>query len=194
MKKKYDIDRIVAFLKGELKGQDKAQFIGKMAADADLAEMKAVVEQLLEAGELNRSDDAAGGRQLAMSIYRDYIRKLKQPKTSHGVVIFDSWNLPLPEGVREAEVDSRWRSYRFEKFELDISTHPITPDSLQVTGRVNGLDPGTAIMISMKSGKRRYQSEGDPNNIFYFSRLPSGSYILTISGPDGISGVITLDL
>lgn len=123
---------------------------------------------------------------------RDRRRKRATTKIEHGITVFDSRLLPLPEGVRPALVDTGHIRYRIGDEILEVSVYPVSVNSFEVIGRFTGIAErkGTA---TLRKGKKKYSAETNEFGLFRFPRITRGQYVLEVSCGGEVFGKVDLE-
>ncbi|HOP06532.1 MAG TPA: hypothetical protein PLF13_04490 [candidate division Zixibacteria bacterium] len=189
------IDRLVELLQGKLKGRRKAQLEAEIKADPKLAEIMAGLKGLLKIGDnLRRSDLNRAVRGLSDRLFADFMRSRRDPESRTGIRVFDSRDIPLPEGVRPATVDTRRLRWQLPKGELEMAVYPITDSAFEVIGQVTGIEADQPVIAEIKTAHGILKAEADPFGLFRFERVPRGSRELILhAGPNRI-GSVAFDL
>ncbi len=157
-------------------------------------EQAATVEHLKTIGGEIDPASVQSMSELARRLFADYIRQRQHPDAHLGVRVFDSQVMPLPEGVRPAGVDTRRLRYRLDDLTLELSLYPLTPESHEMIGQIEGVDRTGALTIRLEQGRRRRTTRADRFGLFRFERVEAGSGRLIIESDTGVVGCIYLDV
>lgn len=181
---------LVKFHRGETDPEKRRQIEEALKGDARLQQTYLLVRSIGDfSDELGWEQLAEAALKLSEQMFDDFRESI-----DHGVLIFDSALLPLPEGVRPAAVGTRTLRYRVRELLLDLSLYPITPDSLEIIGRVSNLAPGAdKVAVSLK-GAARLTAEADAFGIFRFERVARGQWELKLSAKRKHLGAVNLML
>lgn len=189
------IDRLIALIQGKLRGRRKERLEAEIEADPKLAEILAGLKGLLKVGvDLRKIDLSRAARGLSAKLFEDFLRGRRDPASRAGIRIFDSRNIPLPEGVRPATVDTRRLRWRLPEGELEIAVYPITDSSYELIGQLAGIQTDQAVTAEIRTAGGTLTAEADSFGLFRFERVPKESRELIVRTESGPIGSVTLDL
>lgn len=189
------IHLLIRYLRRELSEEEQAKVASLLAGDAEVRAMLRMVEALrafIKPGQASQLQQAA--KQLADRLFRDFHQPPEDDRVPVGVTVFDSALLPIPEGVRPAQIDTRQLRYRFGEFDLVLMLYPVTPDSFEVMGQVAGDDLPTSLSMKLQSDAGETSADIDEHGLFRFDRVSVGDYRLLLLSEDTVSGIVKLSL
>ena len=184
------LEQLLAFVEDKLDETRKAALLDETASDPELAKMLELLKEMYQLKPGNTNQLIAAAKKLSQSLYRDFVNQQKTPGTLFGVRIFDSSVLPLPEGVSPAAVDTRRLKYKIGDALVELSTYPITVDSIELIGRISELKSFDNITVSAGDQTVRVDELG----MFRFDRIECEQGRLTFTFNDGQEAVIELKL
>ena len=192
-KDKYDL--LAEYLKGRLSGDREKQFERMLRDDPELVRMAEFVSDLIR-----ESDDIEWDRlkQPAHSVLgrmlKDYKISQKSKESKQGIVFFDSRDMPLPEDVRPAIVNSRRIKYRIADDVLEISLHPVSPGSYELIGQLSGRQPGEIVEIEIRGNNSAKKVKSNDFQLFRLERIESGNYKMKIYAEKKLIAKIDIEL
>jgi len=187
------IQQLQLLAAGRLRGAGKAAVETALERDADLAATYEVVKSLVKTGRRYRGERLRNvAAELAQNMFRDLRAREGNARIPRGVRVYDSQGMPLPEGVRPSAVETRSLRFRFDGVETELTVYPLTPDSIEVIGQINGLDSSADVVVELRQGRRTFRSRADECGLFRFPRVPQGSYTVSVRQGDVIAGVFEL--
>ncbi|MBN2225964.1 MAG: hypothetical protein JW763_01225 [candidate division Zixibacteria bacterium] len=136
----------------------------------------------------------SAARELSARMFRDWRRMGSQTDPPRGLAVYDSKNLPIPEGVRPAVVDTRRLKYKTDDMELELSLYPVALNAYELVGQVAGPEITRPCRIELKSEARTMAAATDEFCLFYVPRLPVASYTLTVLADNRAVAVVDIDL
>ncbi len=193
--KREQFDKLIDYIKGRLTPKEHSSMKTQIENDPILQKMISVIK------DMNNEVDQIEWQKLKKPSHNLFDRLLKDIKKrksagndTWGINIFDSGLLPLPEGVRPADVDTRRLKFLVGDGQLELSIYPISPKSFELIGQISGLKQDESISIELKGGKSLIKSETNQFNLFRVSRAPAGKYNLNLLEGRKIIGKIDLEL
>lgn len=103
------------------------------------------------------------------------------PKPRPQITIARLLPFALPEGRRSSSHQPYVRQYIAADVIVELTIAPPDGDVWRITGQVMRTGVGLANrIVSMRSGRRRYQQASDADGFFTFVDLPTGRYTLTV--------------
>ncbi|MEW5924041.1 MAG: hypothetical protein AB1746_08645 [Candidatus Zixiibacteriota bacterium] len=196
MRKEDDkIELMLNYLSGNLAAGKRRETERLISTNRGLVGLFSVVKGLFLEGQRanwNQLQDAT--LKLANRLFIDYQKSEKSPKINHGITVFDSLVLPLPEGVRPAAIDKRRLKYKVGDMDLDISLYPISSSSYEMIGQVFDLEADERLTVRLRSGKREYREVADQFNLFRFMRIPVAKYVMDLLAGRNRIGTVELEL
>ncbi|UCD94263.1 MAG: hypothetical protein JSU69_10945 [Candidatus Zixiibacteriota bacterium] len=196
MSKIFDkIGVLIGYLKGDLSKAMRRSAQAMVREDKDLKELYPIVEELYVTGQSTNWNEArSAALKISSQLFRDYLKSKRLKKTGYGVTVFDSQILPLPEGVRKADVGARRIKYRVGDRLLDVSLYPISSGSYEIIGQTSNMEGGSLSQVILKSGKETFTADTDAFNIFRFPRIPLDKYSLYLLAGRKRIGSVTIEL
>ena len=193
MDKKLDIvSLLIGLHRGKLDRRKEELIKNRIETDPKVAELNSII------GALERSlcsgrerDEFVAARMLSRRLFDDFVQKQSMP--DRGVNVYDSGLLPHPEGVRPAVIDTRRMKYRFDNFAVELCLYPVTPDSYELIGQLDGLEPGKDIRVNITADRLSAETSADEFHLFRFDRVPAARMTLTFKGGTDISGTIIIE-
>lgn len=193
--KKRHFEQLVAYIEGRLSPEEQSEMEKRIAQDPALQKTIAVMKGLKsEAEKIDWHKMQKPSHDLFDRLLKDIKRRKSEAGGKRGVNIFDSGLLPIPEGVRPAEVDTRRLKYLIGDGELELSLYPVSPKSFEIIGQVKGLENAGVLSVEIKSGKTRISVAANEFNLFRIPRITSGSYKLNLIEGKKVIGKIDLTL
>lgn len=190
-----EIELMLNYLKGNLDAGKRREVEKLIGTDRELGKLFSVVKRLfLEGQKVNWKQLQSSTLKLADRLFNDYQKSIKDPGANHGITMFDSMMLPLPEGVRPATIDKRRLKYRVGQMDLDISLYPISSSSYEMIGQVFNFETDEQLTVRLRSGKREYKADADQFNLFRFVRLPVAKYVMELLAGKNRIGTVELEL
>ncbi len=195
MKKNQDrIEELNALLKGLLKGKQKKALLDELQKDAELFDMFYLLQKMAEIAP-NRPDLLqAASKKLSKTLYKDFLKEQASSKIQIGVQVFDSSLLPLPKGVRPAAVDTRQLKYQLGQSVVELSIYPVTIDSVEIIGQINGLKKNQKLSVTAETKSRTQRTSIDEFCLFRFERVAVGDCRLLFSSENIKESIIELSL
>ncbi len=193
--KKKQFEQLIDYIKGRLSPEECSSMKAQIDKDPILQQMIAVIEEMqdeidqIEWEKLQKPSHALFDRLL-----NDIKKRKGEMGDKRGVTIFDSGLLPLAEGVRPAEVDTRRLKYLIGDAQLELSIYPVSPRSYELIGQISGLDQVKSLSVELSGGKSRITAEANQFNLFRICRIPAGKYNLNLLEGRNIIGIINLEL
>ena len=191
--KKYDFEKIAAYLQGQLGADERNAIKKKIEQDPVLRSFIDASRELI--------DEVGDGywKQVEPSVHALLSRQLqelkqarKNPRRQYGITTFDSKLLPVPEGVRPATVDSRRIKIQLRDGQLDLSLYPVSTGSFEIIGQILDWQSTQVMTMVLESRSAKLAAETNQFHLFQFPRVPCGKYTLKIK--DGRSVVAAIDL
>ncbi|MBD3219091.1 MAG: hypothetical protein GF310_12520 [candidate division Zixibacteria bacterium] len=190
---KYEL--LTDYLKGRLSGDDKKRFENLLGEDSELRRTADYVADLMrESDDIEWDKFKDPAHSVFRSLLKDYKSAQKKEDSKQGIIFFDSGNMPLPEGVRPATVNTRRLKYRIGADILEISLHPVSPASYELIGHLSGQKPGRILEIEFISGKSIKKVKSNKFQLFRLARIESGSYKIKISDGEEVIAKIDIEL
>lgn len=192
-KEKITIEQLELLARGRIRGIRKKELLNRIESDQQLRQTYELVCGLSKMqGENQKAGLTDSFRTLSRQMFLDFRARTGDPK--HGIIVFDSQNIPYPEGVRPAVVDTRRLRFKLDRGEIELSFYPVTHNAFEVVGQLSrdGLTDKTKVQLAGKPGRK--QTLADEFGLFRFELIPSGQYCLTALGTEGIIGKIEFDL
>lgn len=194
MSKNPDFELLSRHLAKELPEREASQVERLIASDSEWAAAWRLLNQLQTVGrDLDRAT-VQSMSELASRLFADYQQRLNKNDERLGIRVFDSQVMPVPEGVRPASVETRRLRYRLDDLELEMSLYPLTPESYELMGQLEGLQQNTPLTVTLTQGRRRTKARADQFHLFRFERVEAGKCRLALESPDGVIGHIDLEL
>ncbi len=192
--KRNEIEQLLAYVRGQLSETEAEEIRALLNRDPELADLKQLLERLEEeAAGLPAPELTPAVRALADRLMRGYSRNRQSHDREIGVVLFDSRDLPLPEGVRPAVVDGRRLRGRIGEREVMLSVYPVSAESFEVIGQIE-YEPETVPPRVSLRGRRRRRATVDRHGVFRFASVSAGPVTFVFEGADGWRGELTLQL
>ena len=188
------LERLIALLEGKLEDSRKSALLDEIAVDQELGRMFDLLKEMytLKPGNTNYLISAA--KKLSQSLYKDFIKQQKTRDKLYGIQIFDSSILPLPEGVRPAAVDTRRLKYKVGDALVELSTYPITVDSIELIGQISDIKCFQNITIKASTSAGDETVRVDEFGMFRFDRIVHHKCKLSFLFKDGKEAIIELKL
>jgi hypothetical protein len=194
--KKIQFDRLIDYARGRLDPDERIVIEKNIEQDPILKKMVEVITGMKT--ESDRSDWAKlekPSHDLVDRMLHDIKKRKTRGNEKTGINIYDSGLLPLPEGVRPAEVDTRRLKYLIDEAQIELSIYPISPKSFELIGRISGIEPDRPLTVELRSGKKkRNKIEANEFNLFRYPRISSGAYDLVILDGCAVVGKINFVL
>ena len=194
-KRQEDLDILMRLARGKLPASERRRIEATLKRDRNLRELYSLIKQLdAESQALKWPQIGGAVTDLAGRMYDDIQKARASRRKRHGITLFDSKLLPLPEGVRPAAVDTRRIKYQFDDVSLDISLYPISPDSYEIVGQISGAKEGTQFDVSLKNRQTQLVARTDRFHLFRFERVPAMRYELSLRVGKRLVGTIDIEL
>ncbi len=184
-----DFAELSAYLGGEMSPGQRKDFEKRMARDRELARMAEMIENLRRSGSESEWEQMS---RPAHGLLDNILKDLGKRSKKQAVRIFDSRNLPQPEGVRPATVETRRLKYRLDENLLEISLYPVSPSSFELIGQLGGVDK--QLDIEINSGRKKQKTQSNQFGLFRFARLEKGDYQLKIHSGKEVIATVDIDL
>ncbi len=189
------IEAAIQFVRNRLNPEQRAKFEALLKTDDELGEFVTLVKDMLNAGESLRSIEARlSVHRLARELFEDFKAGSESKSIPHGVRVFDSSCVPRPDGVRPATVEARDLKFRLDELEVEITLHPVSADSFELIGRVEGLPRGNGIKLTLKNSRTTITTRADEFQVFRFDRVARGKYRMTLEAANQTLGVVRLEV
>ncbi len=176
--------------------QDRREELESLIAnDSKLASLYQIICELVAAGrQLKAADISTIAQSLGEQIFVDYQRQRRAPGLKHAITLFDSKDMPLPQGVRPAAVDTRRLKYQLPRGQVEIEIYPISLASFEIVGMI--LDAGEPAPYTIVVGTRRREQRftSDKVDLFRIPRISRGKHDLRIYSAERLIGTIELEL
>lgn len=194
MPKRIDIiSLLTSYVRGELDDPERQQLETRLAEDEDTRALLRLIRDLgTFPSEADSPAISKATRKLAEQLFADFIRPTGDKNVPAGVTVFDSALLPLPEGVRPAQIDTRQLHYKVGELDLAIMLYPIAPDSFELMGQLTGDDFSRPTVVTLESKGRPLSAQVDAHGLFRFDRVPVGAYRLVLVSDDTTRGAVDL--
>ncbi len=135
-------------------------------------------------------DMAVSLKELSIRMFRENFGK-SDGKTTIGLPVYDSDLMPLPDGIRRADIGTRQLKFKFDNMDVELSLYPVSLKSYRLIGQVKGgLENG---LVKLK-GIHEFGEKLDCSNIFIFPQVPLDNYRLKIYDGRKLLGELTLEL
>ena len=195
MSREDKVDRLLAYLRGELNKPEAALLEKEIEGDPELKETYALLKELGgESRSIDWSEIYSTIRAISTRLVDDFFKKRADGQPAPGVLVYDSKMLPLPTGVRPASVDVRRLKFKIDEMELMVSLYPVGPRAYEVMGQLTGYSGNESISVSLARGKKTYRTEPDSFQLFHLARVPSGNYRLVLSTASGTIADVDIDI
>ena len=192
---KKQFDRLIDYINGRLNQEERSSMKEQIENDPVLQKMITVIKGMKsETDQIEWQKLQKPSHDLIDRMLKDIKRRNIEGNEKSGVNIFDSSLLPLPEGVRRAEVDTRRLKFLIGDAQLELSIYPISPKSFELIGQISGLKESRSISVELKGGKSKITSDANQFNLFRIPRVPSGSYVLILREEREVIGKINFEL
>jgi len=190
------IDLLVRFIRQEASKSDQQQVRALAEEDPDIAELLKILKDMHQFTAATNPALQQAAAQLARQLFVDFHRAPEEDpdRVPAGVTVFDSSLLPLPPGVRPAQIDTRQLRYRIGALDLVVMLYPIGPDSFELIGQLSGYDQPDLIEVKLMRGSKQQSVESDRHGLFRFERVPVGNYHLLLVADKTPIGSIDLSL
>ena len=186
---------LIGYLKGDLPRAKRRSAEAMVRQDKELRELYPVVEKLCQTGKsMNWNEEREAALKISTQLFRDYMKGKKLKKPGYGITVFDSRILPLPEGVRKADVGTRRIKYRVGDRLLEVSLYPISTGSYEIIGQTSNMEDDSLSRVILKSGKESFSADTDRFNVFRFPRIPLDKYSLYLIAGKKRIGSVTIEL
>ncbi len=190
-----DYEKIAAYLRGQLRADERKAIEKKAEGDSAFKALVDVMKSWVE------DIDDGQYRQVDSSVHALISRQLKELKKASpnsswlkGITTFDSKLLPVPEGVRPATVDVRRVKVQFGESQLDVSLYPVSTTSYELIGQVLNWTDATPLQITLKGRGPTITADANQFQLFQFPRVPSDKYELKIKQGRRIIAVVDLEI
>jgi hypothetical protein len=196
MSKVFDkITILIGYLKGDLPKGMRRKAGAIVRRDKELKELYPIVEELCRSGRSTNWNEArTAAVKLSSQLFRDYLKGERMKKPGYGITVFDSGILPLPEGVRKADVGTRRVKYRLGDNFLEVSFYPVSTGSYEIIGQSSDMEGGALSQVILKSNRATFTADTDQFNIFRFPRVPLDKYSLYLIADRRRIGSVTIEL
>ncbi len=189
------MDRLLRFIRDELSEAEREAVESDIKNDPETARLYAALKDLLKG---NKQPQWIGMKEAARLLserqFDDFAKKNKPGGEKQGIVVYDSGNLPLPEGVRPAAVDTRRIKFLIDNIALELSLYPLTTESYEIIGQIEGIDTDKKLRVKINSKKKDYSAVCDKYKLFRLERIPAGNYSLKIFLGRNIIGIVDIEL
>ncbi len=189
------VDLLMRYLEGELSPDESNRIEALLKADPALRRLH---DFLISRSGSERNpaqyELQNAARELSARMFRDWRRERSQTDPPRGLPVYDSKNLPIPEGVRPAVVDTRRLKYKTDDVELELSLYPVAMNAYELVGQINGPNVACPCRIKLESKAKTVTVDGDEFCLFHVPRLPITSYTLTVLADDRPVAVVDIDL
>ncbi len=193
--KKKQLELLIDYVRGRLSPEESSSMKAQVEDDPVLQKMVAVLSGLRdEVDQIEWQKMQNPSHALFDRLLKDVKSRKGKTGPKRGVTIFDSGLLPLPDGVRPAEVDTRRLKYLIGEAQLEISIYPISPGSYELIGQISNLEEIKSLSIELRRGKSKLSAEANQFNLFRFPRVPAGAYHLNFRDGRTVIGKIELEL
>ncbi len=188
------IERLIALLSGSLTGIEEKALVAEMQQVPELAEMYDMLKDMSAISGHGSKPIISATQKLSQKLYQDFLKNQASDKLQYGIQLFDSSLLPLPEGIRPASVDTRQLKYRIGELVIELKMYPITVDSVELIGQIEGLDSYEEFSVTVETKKKNQNTSVDKFGLFRFERIAIGKNSLYIMKNDSKEGLIELTL
>lgn len=182
---------LTKLLDGKISRAEKKEFLAATKKDPELAEQYRLALKLQQTGRNRTSHINPATSKLSQALFSDFIKN-QASKITYAVRTYDSSFLPLPEGVRPASVDTRSIKYKLGTYHIELTVYPITVDSIEIIGRIEGTPKNATISLKYSSREFTDTISADTFNLFRFERVPAEQGLIQISVNDILAGILEL--
>lgn len=190
-----EIEQLIKYLRGELSSKDATELKRKIADNPTMQNLVAMIN------DKKRDCAEIDWEKMKSPVHNLLDLQLKQIKSRRktgggrrGITTYDSKLLPLPDGVRPAEVDTRRLKFQIDDAQLEISLYPISPNSYELIGLLSGQDENEKIVVVLKGKGAKLTESANQFGLFRFPRVPQGRYELKIKKGRSVFAGLQLDL
>ncbi len=188
------IELVIGLAMGKLASRERATAERLIAEDPEMGEVYKVARQLLSAKDVRRESEVGGAlKSLSKQLYRDYLRNLGGGIPT-GITVFDSKDLPVPEGIRRPTVDTRGLRYKLGDLDVELAFYPTTVDSCELIGQISGLEDDCELTVILEGGSENLSTTTDQFHLFRFPRIPATEYRLVLQRDNAVLGTIEITL
>jgi len=192
---KIEFSKLVDYIEEQLDPDEYSRIEKQIENDPALKNMIAVIKALKsEAREADWIQMKKPSHDLFDRLFEDIKKRNCGPGKKYGVNIFDSGLLPIPEGIRPAEVETRRLKYLVGDGDIEMSLYPISPKSFELIGQINGIEQGRSISVELVRGRRRIAAKTNEFYLFRIPKISSGHYSLRIFEGDSTIGELQLEI
>lgn len=189
------IDLISAYLKSQLKKEDRRKVESLLNSNREFREMFETIKALNDQGAPGHLSDLAPAlKQMSLNMFRHYHGAAKGNRELLGLPIYDSKTFPLPEGVRPSLTSTRRLRYKFNNMEIELSLNPMTLYSFEIIGQIDDGSEKKNYTIELIGKDLRLTAETDELQMFAFTKIPAMKYRLNILLEGKLTGIIDIDL
>jgi hypothetical protein len=189
------LEELIRLAQGKVTTEQQKRLEQRLASDSKLSAIYDVIRLLVRTSDnLMSAGVAAVANRLGLQVFRDFQKLREQPASRQAITVFDSKNLPLPEGVRPAAVDTRKLKYQLPQGSCEVAVYPISLESYELVGMISGHDAPVPYEIVVKSGKREKRYVTDEVSLFRIPRISSGKHEMRIYLDSELFGTITFEL
>lgn len=193
--KKRKTEELIQYLNNELDSKRSEELELEIKSDQELQQLFGIMIDLQkEQSDSSWEELKQPAHALFDQLLNDIQKENQTEKPTNGILTYDSKLLPLPEGVRPAAVDTRKVKYNIGDLKLEISLYPISSDSFEMIGQVDGWNSKHPLEIVLKAGKKTITARANQFQVFRFSRIEILKYKLTIISDSRTIGVIEIEL
>jgi hypothetical protein len=189
------LDMILQYLGDRLPADLQKALDERRHRDAAFSDLCRLIEQLLAFGQAGRDfklDPVV--QSIVVRRFHETRIALAETKFDRGVVTFDSRDLPLPHGVRPAQVTTARLTYQLGDRQVILMTTPVSPNSSELIGQIHHEKRSGQYTIRLKAAGRTLTVYSDKHGLFRFARVPHGRLKLIITGEPHRPGELTLEL
>ncbi len=188
------IELLIAYMSGSLTGIEEKALVAEMQQVPEMAEMYDMLKNMSSISGHGSKPIISATQKLSQKLYQDFLKNQASDKLQYGVQLFDSALLPLPEGIRPASIDTRQLKYQIGELVVELKMYPITVDSVELIGQIEGLDSYDEFSVTVETKKKNQNTSVDKFGLFRFERIAVGNSSLYLMKNNSKEGVIELTL
>lgn len=190
-----NLEELIRLAQGKVTASERKAIENRIAVDSELKGLYEVIRLLVKTSDqLMSADVSSVARLLGVQVFRDFRKRKSAPSLKKAIKLFDSANMPLPEGVRPAAVDTRRLKYRFPEGVLELALYPISLESFEIVGMISEYHSSSPFRVSVQSVRRVEHYESDEVNLFRIPRISRGKHEIKVYSDDRLIGTATLEL
>jgi hypothetical protein len=193
-KKLKQIELIIKYVKSELSRDEEKKIKKLLSSDKEFAKMYEIIKTLdIDSMSSNLAELAPPLKQMSLGMFREFQKTKKDKEIMRGLPVYDSRVLPIPEGVRPSETNSRRLKYKFDSMELELSLYPTSLYSYEMIGQLSGAED-SKYRIELTGKEFRRKTETDELQMFTFVKIPAMKYRLNILSGRKTIAVVDLEI